>query len=67
MSHGYVFIRLCYISRVDLYCVRCIYTYRREASRCSFRQTGQCESLKDVERATGIGFTLFFMPTYQQK
>jgi len=60
MSHGYVFALLCYIGRDDWYNVRCVYTYRREASRCSFRQIGQCEGLKDVERATSDWLHAFF-------
>ena len=47
MSHGYVFVLLCYISRDDSYNSQgVVYTYRREASRCSFRLTGQCEGLE---------------------
>jgi len=61
MSHGYVFALLCYIGRDDWYNVRCVYTYRREASRCSFRQIGQCEGLKDVERATSDWLHAFFI------
>ena len=46
MPHGYVFVLLCYIGRDDSYSSQGgVYTYRREASRCSFRRTGQCESL----------------------
>ena len=62
MSHGYVFVLLCYIGRDDSYNSQgVVYTYRREASRCSFRQIGQCEGLKDVKRATRVGFTLFLL------
>ena len=44
MSHGYVFVLLCYIGRDDWYNVRYAYTYRREASRCSFRRTGNAKA-----------------------
>ena len=61
MSHGYVFVLLCYIGRNDSYNSQgVVYTYRREASRCSFRQIGQCEGLKDVERATSDWLHAFF-------
>ena len=60
MSHGYVFILLCYISRDDWCNVRwSIYTYRREASRCSFRRTGQCEGLKECDEQQVQVLTLF--------
>ena len=48
MPHGYVFVLLCYIGRDDSYNSQgVVYTYRREASRCSFRQIGQCEGLTE--------------------
>jgi len=61
MSHGYVLVLLCYIGRDDWYNVRYVYTYRREASRCSFQLTGQCESLQSWSEQQVIGFTLFFI------
>ena len=60
MSHGYVFVLLCYISRDDSYNSQgVVYTYRREASRCSFRLTGQCEGLEAWSEQRVTGFTLF--------
>lgn len=47
MPHGYVFVLLCYIGRDDSYNSQgVVYTYRREASRCSFRRTGNARALK---------------------
>ena len=38
---------LCYIGRDDSYSSQgVVYTYRREASRCSFRRTGNARALK---------------------
>ena len=60
MSHGYVFVLLCYIGRNDSYNSQgVVYTYRREASRCSFRQIGQCEGLTEWSEQQVTGFTLF--------
>ena len=59
MPHGYVFVHLCYINRDDWYNVGCVYAYRREASRCSFRQIGQCEGLTEWSEQQVTGFTLF--------
>ncbi len=61
MSHGYVL----YCSYGDSCETNAIgvviYSYRREASRCSFRQIGQCEGLKDVERATSDWLHAFLL------
>ena len=44
---GMFMVLLCYIGRDDSYNPQgVVYTYRREASRCSFRLTGQCEGLE---------------------
>ena len=60
MPHGYVFVLLCYIGRDDSYnSLGVVYTYRREASRCSFRRTGNARALKH-EASNKVGFTLFF-------
>ena len=62
MSHGYVFVLLCYIGRNDSYNSQgVVYTYRREASRCSFRQIGQCEGLTEWSEQQVTGFTSFFV------
>ena len=62
MPHGYVFVLLCYIGRNDSYNSQgVVYTYRREASRCSFRRTGQCESLILWSEQQVTGFTSFFI------
>ena len=61
MSHGYVFVLLCYISRDDSYNSQgVVYTYRREASRCSFRRHGQCEGLTLWNGQQVQVLTLFF-------
>ena len=59
MSHGYVFVHLFYIGRDDWYNVRCVYTYRREASRCSFRRTGNARAFRMWSEQQVTGFTLF--------
>ena len=61
MPHGYVFVHLCYTSRDDWCNVGCVYAYRREASRCSFRRHGQCESLQLWSEQQVTGFTLFYI------
>ena len=61
MSHGYVFVLLCYIGRDDSYNSQgVVYTYRREDSRCSFRLTGQCESLTEWSEQQVLASRLFF-------
>ena len=37
-----------------------IYMYQREAFRCSFRQSGQCEGLNSVERVTELAPRFLF-------
>lgn len=38
-----------------------LFTYLREASRCSFNSDGQCQSLRKVGRAIVKTLTLFFL------
>ena len=57
-SYSFVY----YISRDDWCNVRwSIYTYRREASRCSFRLTGQCEGLKECDEQQVQVLTLLYI------
>ena len=60
MSHGYVLYSSygdsCETNAISVV----IYSYRREASRCSFRQTGQCEGLQSWSEQQVTGFTLFY-------
>ena len=61
MSHGYVFVLLCYIGRNDSYNSQgVVYTYRREASRCSFRQIGQCEGLTEWSEQQVLASRFFY-------
>ena len=46
MSHGYVFVLLCYIGRDDSYNSQgVVYTYRREASVARFDDMGNAKAL----------------------
>ena len=65
MSHGYVFVLLCYIGRDDSYNSQgVVYTYRREASRCSFRSTGQCEGLQSWSEQQVLASRFFLFVWY---
>ena len=60
MSHGYVFVLLCYIGRNDSYNSQgVVYTYRREAFALLVSIDWAMREPYIVKRATGVGFTLF--------
>ena len=62
MSHGYVFVLLCYIGRNDSYNSQgVVYTYRREASRCSFRQSGQISGASECGASKCAELHAFFV------
>ena len=53
---------LCYIGRDDSYSSQgVVYTYRREASRCSFRLTGQCEGLEAWSEQQVLASRFFYL------
>ena len=57
---GMFYILLCYTDRDGWYDVGCLFAYRREASRCSFRQTGQCESLTEWSEQQVLASRFFY-------
>ena len=63
MPHGYVFVHLYYIGRDDWYNIRCIYTYRREASRCSFRRTGNARAFRMWSEQQVLASRFFYIAT----
>ena len=64
MSHGYVFYAsVVLVAMTGTMQDGHIYAYRREASRCSFRRTGQCEGLKECDGQQVQVLTLFVFMT----
>ena len=62
MSHGYVFVLLCYIGRDDSYNSQgVVYTYRREAFALLVSIDRAMRRPLTVKRVTSVGFTLFLL------
>ena len=67
MSHGYVFVLLCYIGYDNWYIVRSVYTYRREAFALLVSINWAMREPLTVKRAAGAKLHVFLFLKYKLK